>query len=181
MGVMMGRKGARGPVAGTARQDLHPSTLIADPNLRSAPNRGNPRHNGLRVTSPARFGPATGHNDPPVKILPRARSRTLWPSRWQPDVAWQTTRTARGVRSGPVEGLASPGRRHDGSWRAVGSGHEEARRSPGLGGTSERSVGQPPAARHCFAVSPRVPMTDRQYLPALGGSRWARAQVVRLP
>ena len=47
---------------------------------------------------------------------------------------------------------------------------------PGLIIAFERATrGQPPS-RHVAAVKPRLPIADRQYFPACGGSEWARAQ-----
>jgi hypothetical protein len=50
---------------------------------------------------------------------------------------------------------------------------------PGLVSAFERATrGQPPS-RQVAAERPRLPIAERQYLPAWGGSEWAFAQYVR--
>ena len=82
-----------------------------------------------------------------------------------------------------VEGKADEQGQRIAGEQAVGgivSGERQSisRGSHGRHGTRRAARLQPPA-RNDEAGSDRFPITDRQYLPSLGGSRWARVPGVR--
>ena len=83
-------------------------------------------------------------------------------------------------RSAPAPTPPPPGPRADAGGRVAGPGHAEARHSAGPRGGAGLGRDQLAPARHSEAFIDRSPMTERQYFPDRGGSRWAFLPGVRV-
>jgi len=127
---------------------------------------------GRRLRTPA-LDPHPVDADPREPGDRGARRDALAP----PDPATSSgrPRAVRPSAPGDVPPHVVPGPPRDGEWRT--NAHRIVR--PGIAAgphrLSLRARHQPPA-RHALAVRLRLPTTERQYLPACGGSICARAQ-----